>query len=131
VHRVLTELYSNTPAGLPGNDDGGVLSSWVVFAQLGLYPEISGVGGLAVGSPTFPHAVIHLPEGASICIDASQTAPGDFYVQSMRIGGRDYGSPWIPWSALAHGAKIEFELGGTSNKTWGIQPDAMPSFDVK
>src|SRR5262249_37765092 len=51
VHRVLTELYSNTPAGLPGNDDGGVLSSWVVFAQLGLYPEISGVGGLAVGSP--------------------------------------------------------------------------------
>jgi putative alpha-1,2-mannosidase len=60
VHRILSELYSNAPAGMPRNDDGGVLSSWVVFASLGLYPEISGVGGLAVATPVFPDAVIHL-----------------------------------------------------------------------
>src|SRR5260370_10322989 len=42
VRRILSELYSNSPGGMPGNDDGGVLSSWVVFASLGLYPVISG-----------------------------------------------------------------------------------------
>ena len=33
VRRILLELYSNSPAGMPGNDDGGVLSSWVVLAS--------------------------------------------------------------------------------------------------
>src|SRR5262249_56596735 len=48
VHRILSNLYSNSPGGMPGNDDGGVLSAWFVFASLGMYPQISGVGGFAV-----------------------------------------------------------------------------------
>jgi hypothetical protein len=50
VRRVLAELYSNTPGGMPGNDDGGVLSAWYVLSSIGLYPQISGVGGLVVST---------------------------------------------------------------------------------
>src|SRR5262249_17920107 len=39
VRRVLRSLYSNSPGGMPGNDDGGVLSAWLVFACLGMYPQ--------------------------------------------------------------------------------------------
>ena len=52
VRRAQNELFTAKPNGIPGNDDGGALSSWYVFSALGLYPEIPGVAGFAVGSPT-------------------------------------------------------------------------------
>jgi predicted alpha-1,2-mannosidase len=130
VHRILSELYTNTPGGMPGNDDGGVLSSWVVFASLGLYPEISGVGGLAVATPVFPDAVIRLAGGGTIHIAAPAAGGDNTYVQSLRINGQDYASPWIPWNVLSSGAELQFDLGASANHSWGTQSDAMPSFDV-
>ena len=53
-------LYSTAPAGYPGNDDLGTLSAWYVFGALGLYPEVPGVGVLAIGSPLFGHAIVAL-----------------------------------------------------------------------
>ncbi len=44
------------PDGYPGNDDLGTLSSWYVLGALGLYPEVPGVGVLAIGSPLFGRA---------------------------------------------------------------------------
>ena len=131
VRRIVSQLYSNSPGGMPGNDDGGVLSSWVVFASLGVYPQISGVGGFVLGSPVFPHAVIHLASGATIRIEAPQADAAHPYVLSLRVNGQDYGSPWIPWSALAAGGSIEFVLGDSPNPAWGAQPAAAPpSFDT-
>ena len=53
VRRALLGLYSTAPDGYPGNDDLGTLSAWYVFGALGLYPEVPGVGVLALGSPLF------------------------------------------------------------------------------
>ena len=54
-------LYDTSPDGYPGNDDLGTLSAWYVFGALGLYPEVPGVGLLAIGSPLFGRASIALP----------------------------------------------------------------------
>ena len=53
-------LYDTSPDGYPGNDDLGALSAWYVFGALGLYPEVPGVGLLAIGSPLFERAAIRL-----------------------------------------------------------------------
>src|SRR5262249_3896933 len=53
VRRIMTEAFEATPGGLPGNDDLGAMSSWYVWAAVGLYPEIPGVAGFAIGSPQF------------------------------------------------------------------------------
>ena len=42
VRTIMTQLYPLTPAGEPGEDDLGALSSWYVWAALGLYPETPG-----------------------------------------------------------------------------------------
>jgi predicted alpha-1,2-mannosidase len=132
VRRILSELYTNTPGGMPGNDDGGVLSSWVVFSSLGLYPQISGVGGLVVGSPVFPHAEIRLANGRMIRIDAPAADPRNRYVQSLSVNGQEYRSPWIPWKLLGDGGELVFAMGGVASQTWGAQGDvAPPSFDVQ
>ena len=54
----MTTLFRPLPAGLPGDDDLGALSSWYVWSALGLYPAVPGVGGLALASPLFPRVTI-------------------------------------------------------------------------
>jgi putative alpha-1,2-mannosidase len=130
VRRVLSELYSNYPGGLPGNDDGGVLSAWYVFAAVGPYPQISGVGGLVIGSPSFPQINIRIAGGPQINISAPAAARGRPYMYALRLNGQDYASPWIPWRALAAGADLKFVVGQWPNASWGNQAGgAPPSFD--
>lgn len=38
VQRVVREFYSVNRDGIPGNDDAGQTSSWIIFAALGFYP---------------------------------------------------------------------------------------------
>ncbi len=54
VRKTLHDLFTDKNGGLPGNDDLGAVSAWSVFAQMGIYPEIPGVGGFALNSPVFP-----------------------------------------------------------------------------
>ena len=70
VRQVLNTLWLPEPKGLPGNDDLGEMSSWAVFAYLGVYPAIPGRAELVLGSPSFPRAVVHRAAG-----DVTITAP--------------------------------------------------------
>ena len=64
VRQVLNTLWRNAPDGIPGNDDLGEMSSWAVFAQMGLYPEIPGRAEFVLASPSFRQITIHRPGGA-------------------------------------------------------------------
>ena len=63
VRRIADTLYSDTPANEPGNDDLGALSSWYVWAAIGLYPVTPGSADLALASPLFPAVSVTLPDG--------------------------------------------------------------------
>jgi predicted alpha-1,2-mannosidase len=129
VRRIQNELFTSKPNGLPGNDDAGSLSSWYVFSALGLYPEIPGVAGLAVGTPLFSKATIFLENGGTIQIVGEKSSPENLYVQSLKLNGRSYESPWIKWQDLAEGANLGFMLGSEPSK-WGKDlKQAPPSFD--
>ncbi|MDE6071293.1 MAG: GH92 family glycosyl hydrolase, partial [Muribaculaceae bacterium] len=39
VLEIIAESYSDTPSGLPGNDDSGAMSSWLAFHMMGIYPN--------------------------------------------------------------------------------------------
>ena len=54
VRRIVTTLYGPTPDGEPGNDDLGAMSSWYVWAAMGLYPETPGRGELVLAQPPVP-----------------------------------------------------------------------------
>jgi predicted alpha-1,2-mannosidase len=127
VRRVEDELFTPAPAGEPGNDDLGAMSAWYVFAALGLYPVIPGVGGFAINSPLFPNATVHLGNGKDITV-RSEGLPG-VYVQSLEVNGKAYKRPWIDYDEWSHGAALGFKLGSAPNQEWGSQPgDAPPSF---
>ncbi len=122
VRRIVTQLFNASPGGLPGNDDGGAMSSWYVFAAMGLYPEIPGVAGFFVGSPLFDSITLHLGNGNEVQI-SGQAAGGSAdsmpYVQSLSLNGQDYENSWVPFDALSNGATLKFALGSSPNVVWG------------
>jgi predicted alpha-1,2-mannosidase len=123
------ELFTPQPDGEPGNDDLGAMAAWYVFAALGAYPAIPGVGGLALNSPLFPTATIHLGNGKTITIEGENAADSNPYVQSLRVNGKPSEKTWISYTTLSQGATLHFKLGNTANKEWGTKPeDAPPSF---
>jgi predicted alpha-1,2-mannosidase len=130
VRGAIRTLYSARPGGYPGNDDLGQLSSWYLFGALGLYPEVPGVGLLAVGSPLFPRASLRL-HGGRLVISGHNASPEHPYVQDLRLNGQPYTRPWIPYCELAGGARLDYRLGSQPNPGWGSDPGvAPPSFDA-
>ncbi|MGN6314072.1 MAG: GH92 family glycosyl hydrolase [Rhodanobacteraceae bacterium] len=121
-------LWKDAPDGIPGNDDLGEMSSWLVWAALGMYPEIPGRAELVLGSPLFPKAVIHR-EGGDVVIEAPDANDANLYVQSLILDGRPHDQPWLPASFTEHGGHLRFTLGPQPDTHWGNDPaNAPPSF---
>jgi predicted alpha-1,2-mannosidase len=108
VRKSLTDLFTDEPSGLPGNDDLGATSSWVVFAQLGIYPEIPGVGGLTLNTPTFPEARLHC--GRRVLRISAPGAPEKKYVEHVTLNGQPVRNWWLEWDALGSHARLDFKL---------------------
>ena len=131
VHRLLTEVYSATPGGEPGNDDLGAMSSWLVFGYLGLYPETPGASVLVLGAPVFPSATVHLGNGHRLVI----TAPGasmQTYVTALTVDGAPWTKVWLPVGQLlgAGGSTtLSFTMSDHPDTAWGsASTDRPPSY---
>ena len=135
VRRIVTDLYAPTPNGEPGNDDLGALSSWYVWATIGMYPETPGTADLVLASPLFTQVTITLGNGRRIEIDAPAASAANRYVQSLQVSGvrapgacgtKTYACPWLPASVITSGAQLHFTLGANPSNTWATAPDAAP-----
>ena len=128
ARRILTQVYTNTPGGIPGNNDWGALSAYYLQAAMGLYPEVQGVGGFAVSSPLFAKITLRLEGDKTLTITADNASRANQYIQSATLNGADYDSPWIPIEALVNDDSentLSFTLGATAT-SWGANPTVNP-----
>jgi predicted alpha-1,2-mannosidase len=131
VDRVRSNLFGPTPDGEPGNDDLGALSSWYVWAALGLYPSTPATSTLTVNTPLFDRAVIALPAGQSIRISAPGASGANRlkYIDGLSIDGLPIDRTYLPESITRTGGDLTFALSATPNKVWGTaESSAPPSF---
>jgi predicted alpha-1,2-mannosidase len=128
VRKVLNTIWTNSPKGMPGNDDLGEMSSWYVWSAIGMYPEIPGRAELVLGSPLF--TAIHIRRAAGdIVVKAHNAGTNAPYVQSLKVNGKATTKTWLPERFVEHGGTLEFELSPTPNKQWGTSAeDPPPSF---
>jgi len=129
VDRVRSQLFGPTPGGEPGNDDLGALSSWYVWAALGLYPSTPGTAILTANTPLFDRAEIALPAGKSIRISASGASNGRKFIDGLSVDGQPTDQTFLPESMIRTGGDVSFSLSGTPDMAWGTaEASAPPSF---
>ncbi|MBQ0031845.1 MAG: glycoside hydrolase family 92 protein, partial [bacterium] len=88
VRKVLSTWFRNDLMGIPGDEDGGGMSAFVVFSMMGFYPITPGLPQYTWGSPVFRRVTIHLANGKAFTIDAPNASADAKYIQSVKIGGK-------------------------------------------
>ena len=125
ISRILNEQYNSTVSGLPGNDDLGTMGAWYVFASVGLYPMIPGVGGFSVNIPAFENISINLPNNKILKIN--KTGPENFFIKSLSFNDEAHNSTWINWNMIRDGGFLSFEIANNNQSNWGVN-EPPPSF---
>jgi predicted alpha-1,2-mannosidase len=120
VHQVVRRQYGNKPTSLSGNDDCGQMSSWFIFSTLGFYPVCPGSDCYVIGSPCVKKAEMHLSNGKTFTMVAENLSDNNIYIQSVKLNGKDWTQPTLPYSELKDGGTIVFTMGPQPNKAWGV-----------
>ena len=131
VRQLLNQWFRNDLMGVPGDEDGGGLASFVVFSQLGFYPVTPGMPCYNIGSPVFSHIKIKLSNGSVFEIKANNASTENKYIQSAKLNGKELNQPWFNHDDMANGGLLELEMGPKANKNWGTatpppSAEAMP-----
>ncbi|GID96375.1 hypothetical protein Adi01nite_57870 [Amorphoplanes digitatis] len=126
VRAIIDGKWSNGTGGIPGNDDAGTMSAWYVFSALGIYPTVPTRAELALTTPLFPRAVVHLASGRDLTIAAPRTDDKAVYVRKLTLNGKKTTKGWLPASVLTKGGRLRFTLATTPSLTWGNGPGDAP-----
>ena len=123
VRRIVDETFTTGPGGLPGNDDLGATSAWLVWAYLGLYPVVPGTDVLVLHGPFFPEVRVHLAGGGTLAIHADDA--GGASVQGVKVDGTPVTRSWLSFADIADGAALDFGMSDAAS-TWGTSEEDVP-----
>ena len=126
VRSLLETWFRNDLQGVPGDEDGGGLSAFVVFSSMGFYPVTPGTGTYNVGSPIFRRVAIRLANGRTFTVIAKNCSRDAKYIQSARLDGKPLDRPWFTHADLVGGGTLELTMGDRPNEAWGAAPGAEP-----
>ncbi len=121
VRRVMDCQFTTGPGGLPGNDDSGGLSSWLVWSATGLFP-VCGQPVMLIGSPWFERATYHLP-GGDFTVVADGNGPERFHVRKAFLNGEPLDRCWLKMEEFLGGGELRLEMDGNPH---GFAADSRP-----
>jgi predicted alpha-1,2-mannosidase len=126
IRALLDQWFRNDLMGLPGDEDGGGMSAFVAFSQLGFYPVTPGIPIYNIGSPVFEESSIDLGNGKKFRIIARNCNESNKYIQSARLNGQDWNKPWFSHADIQNGGVLELIMGDKARKDWGAAPENAP-----
>lgn len=156
VRSIVNTLYADAPVDEPGNDDLGAISSWYVWAAIGLYPVTPGSADLALASPLFPRVTLTLPDNRRIVMRATAASANTPYIHTLEVSGvtpsasesqcgpptsprparsesastrsvrLKWCQPWLPASILTTGGTLDYGLSSVPDPSWASAPAASP-----
>ena len=129
VHQILTELYTNEPDGVSGNEDCGQMSAWYVFSSMGFYPVTPGDNQYIIGTPLFDKATINLEHGKQFTILANNLSDSNIYIESAFLNGKPLNKTFISHKDIMNGGFLEFHM--TDNPAiWGSREGQEPKTEI-
>lgn len=119
VRMLLDTWYTDNIFGIPGDEDGGGMSAFVVFSSMGFFPLIPGLPIYTIGSPLFEEVKIHLTNGKTFTVIAPGGTRINKYIQKAWLNGKPLDIPWFTHKDLMDGGLLKLEMGPYPNKSWG------------
>jgi len=126
IRFLLDTWFQDNIFGIPGDEDGGGMTAFVVFSSMGFYPVTPGLPVYTIGSPIFEEVSIKLDNGSTFTIVAKGCSQVNKYIQSARLNGETLDRPWFNHEDILAGSTLELEMGPYPNKEWGAAPAAAP-----
>jgi putative alpha-1,2-mannosidase len=132
VHAAVHQMFGTGRGGLAGNDDSGGLSSWYVWASLGIFP-VAGQNVVLINAPSYASASIAVPGGRlEIRTRGFREGEGDDpppvqYVESVTLDGARLDRPWLTGQELHAGGELVVTLADHPTP-WGTvhRPPSTP-----
>ena len=126
IHTLMDQWFRNDVMGVPGDEDGGGMSAFVVFSMMGFYPVTPGMPMYNIGSPFFAETVMDLGDGHTFTIVAKNHSAKNKYIQSATLNGEAWNKPWFSHADIAQGGRLELVMGERPNPQWGSDEEAAP-----
>lgn len=128
VRMLLDTWFTNSPTGIPGDEDGGGLSGFVVFSSMGFYPVTPGIPAFNIGSPVFTDVTVKLKDNKTFHLSAKKSSRQNKYIQKAILNGKEWNKPWFSWDDIKEGGELVLEMGDRPNYLWGSgQAETPPS----
>lgn len=131
VRMLLDAFFTDTLQGIPGDEDGGGMSAFVVFSMMGFYPVTPTVPTYDIASPVFTKITIHMRNGKDFVITAAHASKQNKYVQKIVLNGKPLDHVWFRHADLVRGGTLELTMGDTPNTELGSKPEAFPPDSIK
>ncbi|HEY4417820.1 MAG TPA: GH92 family glycosyl hydrolase [Verrucomicrobiae bacterium] len=135
VRELLESWFTDTSLGIPGDEDGGGMSAFVVFSMMGFYPVVAGVPVYELGSPVFDRVTIHLHNGKELQIIANNNSHDNKYISTLKLNGQPQNQLWFRHADVLNGLTIEADMSDTPNRDLGtattLRPPSNMALDAK
>ncbi len=116
--KVMSEFYTNSPAGLIGNEDCGQMSAWFVLGALGFYPLCPGSMNYELGIPLFEKSRVYLGSGKSFTISATNFNDNNTFVSNYSVGSTKGIQYLISQWDIMNEKELVFEMSNQANKSF-------------
>lgn len=118
---LLDTWFQDNIFGVPGDEDGGSMSAFVVFSAMGFFPVTPGLPVYSITSPLFTKISIDLPNGKTFRLIANKSSRKNKYIQSATLNGRSLNSLSFTHEELLNGGTLVLEMNEMTNKKWAIK----------
>ena len=108
---LLDTWFKDDIFGVPGDEDGGSMSSFVVFSAMGFFPVKPGIPLYTITSPLFSKVTIALQNGKNFTLIAKNSSRKNKFIQSAFLNGKVLETPWFSHNDLINGGTLVLEMG--------------------
>ena len=112
VSELIGKYFQNKPKGLPGNDDTGTMSAWLVFSMMGIYPVVPAKPIYTITTPVFDKVTIQLDpkyyKNNQLIIEKEKRSGKK--IGKILLNGKAHKSYFISHKDLVEGNKLKVIL---------------------
>ncbi len=90
------------------------MSTWLIFAMMGIYPDCPGDMDFQISSPVFDKVTITLNpdyyKGEKFVIESENNSRENIFIDNIKLNGSNYSRYTIQHSDIVKGGTLKFEL---------------------